>query len=402
MKKMISFSAAVIAVFALLSCGNDSEEWEDNNNGNGNIVKPNPSTSADGWASLADSTTYVLVYNFMDKSRGTFWGSKNDTQHDSQYLYWQQAYAMDTVIWSYLRIKDSNPELARQYEKYMELFFQNGANNYNKDKKNEGEYGRFFNVWTDDMCWIGITLLNMSEATGVEKYAQAAKDVYDKYIWTRRSSCDKGTCLPWTSRVEDKTNFNACTNTPACLLAARLYQKFGGENYLQNAEALYSFNIKNKHDDERVESIALTYTQGTFGEACRLLYNITGDVSYMKEAGKVIKYAFYGSACTKDGLLRHEGENDDQSIFKAGLIPYAVNYVLDPKADKTVAAQIREKLLFNAKTLNKNLRKDEYPNMFANYFWGEKVAERGLVRMGAHCSGAALIEGVARMTAAEN
>lgn len=397
MKKIFAILVAALAI-AAVSCSKDKEEWS-GGGGGGSKPTPAPVITGEGWAALADSTTYVLTSNFLDKTKGTFWSSVRDVEKDSYYLYWQQAHAMDVLIYSYQRIKDANPTLKAEYEGYFEKFFANGANNYNHSHWSEGDYGRFFNDWTDDMAWLGLTLMHMTEATGVEKYAQAAKDVYDKYIWTRSTRSTKGVCLPWTNHPEDVNNFNACTNTPSCLLAAKLYEKYQTQSYLQNAEALYEFNINNKYDDERVENPALTYTQGTFGEACRVLYHLTGNATYRKEAGKVIKYAFYGGACTHNGLLRSEGDSNDQNIFKCVLIPYAVNYVLDKGMDATTVAQVKEKLLANAKKLNSTLNKDEFPSMFANYYWGDRLEPRATVRMGCHASGASLIEGVARMTA---
>lgn len=401
MKKLI-FAALAAMTFGLASCGGGFEKWEPPtpgpNTGGGTEIIP----AAEKWAALADSCTLVLTSNFLDVTTGTFWASVRNGNNDSYYIYWQQAHAMDVLIYSYMRIKDSNPMLAKSYVGYFDNFVKNYANNYNTSHRSEGNYGGFFNDWTDDMAWLCLTLIHLSEATGSDSYADIAKNVYDRYIWTRSTKCDKGVCLPWTNHDEDKTNFNACTNCPSCLVAALLYQRYNEASYLTQAKDLYAFNVKNMpSDDGMVENPPLTYTQGTFGEAARVLYHITKDRSYMDMAAKVIRYAFESNRCTGNGVLRHEGTSMDQAIFKAVLIPYAVNYVLDPDADKTSALQIREKLLFNAKSLDKHLDRIYYPSMFANYSWTETVEPRGTVNMGAQASGASLMEGVARMMAAE-
>ena len=86
----------------------------------------------------------------------------------------------------------------------------------------------------------------------------------------------------------------------------------------------------------------------------------------------------------------------DQSLFKAVLIPYAVNYVLDGQADRYIKEDIKERLLLCAKTLSKNLDRRMYPRMYADYFWGTTFTT-GIASMGAQASGASLMEGVARM-----
>ena len=392
-----------ISLLVLASCGNGGyEEWNGGKPSGGNGDDNTPAVPAsERWAALADSCTNVLVTNYLDVTTGTFWSSPRDMEHGSTNIYWQQAHALDVLIYSYARIKDSNPSLASKYLEYFGKWYDNDANNYNNSHDSEGEYGGFFNDWTDDMAWICLTLLKLTDYTGVEKYATTARDIYDNYIWTRSTKCDKGVCLPWTNHAEDKTNFNACTNAPSCLVAAMLYNRFKEEKYLSNAVALYDFNIKNMPDAERVEEPPLSYTQGTFGEAARVLYHITSEKSYMDKAAQGLLYCLNSNRTTTNGLLRSEGESMDQSIFKAVFVPYAVNYVLDDKADKSSALAIKEKLLQNAEALSNNLDRTYYPSMYCNYYWGSTVNVGATVQMGAQASGASLIENVARMVAGE-
>lgn len=405
--KIIALTAAMsISAPAIVGCDNSFEEippqvnqgGNNNGNNNNNTDKPVVEPVETDWAALADSCTTVLVSNFMDKSKGTFWSTPNDIEKSSTYIYWQQAHALDVVLYSYLRIKDTDQAKAEEYLGYIQKWFDNDANNYNNSKDSEGDYGGFYNDYTDDMCWICLTMLRMTEFTGIEKYADAARNIFDRYIWPRATESSKGISLPWTTYDHDKDNKNACTNTPACLTAALLYKKYKSSSYLDIAKKLYDFNIANMPDADRVEEPPLTYTQGTFGEACRQLFHITGEQSYMDKAGAVLTYAFTSNRCTDSatGVLRHEGTSMDQSLFKAVLIPYAVNYVLDVQADRYTRELLEEKLMLCAETLSKNLDRGMYPRMYADYFWGTTFRE-GTASMGAQASGASLMEGVARM-----
>lgn len=400
---------AIIAVLAVaLACVDNSiEKWEgDNGDGGGSGSGEEPGgkdvpelSESQRWAALADSCTNVLVGSFLDKKTGTFWSTPNDMERSSQYIYWQQAHALDVIIQSYLRIKDSNVALASAYLDYIGKWYDNDANNYNDTHEADGEHGGFFNDYTDDMCWICLTLMHMSDAVEEEKYAGTAKAVFDEYIWPRATKGTRGMSLPWTCYDKDKENMNACTNCPACLLASLLYLHYGDKEYLAIAKDLYDFNIANMPDAERVEEPPLTYTQGTFGEAARQLYHITGDRKYIDKAGQVLLYCVNGNRTTSDGILRHEGTSMDQSLFKAVFVPYAVNFVLDPDADVIKRTAIKEKLLLCAKKLDSNLDRTYYPNMFCDYFWGTTFTA-GTPSMGAQASGASLLEGVARMVAA--
>lgn len=405
-KTLALMATVVIGASAISSCDNSFEEVPPGAGQGGNgkpVEKPEenpvvtPPETTD-WAALADSCTNVLISNFMDKSQGTFWSTPNDIGKSSDHIYWQQAHAIDVVLYAYDRVKDTDQARAEEYLGYFRKWYDNDAHNYNNSKDSEGDYGGFYNDYTDDMCWICLTLLRMTEFTGEGKYADTARNIFDKYIWPRATESPKGISLPWTSYANDRDNKNACTNTPACLTAALLYQKYRVSSYLDIAKKLYDFNIANMPDTERVEEPPLTYTQGTFGEACRQLFHITGEKSYMDKAGQVLHYAFTSNRCTdtETGVLRNEGTNMDQSLFKAVLIPYAVNYVLDEQADNNTRKVIKDKLLLCAETLSANLDRNMYPMMYADYFWGTTFRE-GFASMGAQASGASLMEGAARL-----
>jgi len=402
MEKMLY---TIFAALALAACSDPAMEKVEpvNGNGNGNVTPVTPVTPATPhWAALADSCTNVLVANFLDKNTGTFWSTPNDIERSTTYIYWQQAHALDVLLYAAERLKESDPSRSSLYLGYADKWFTNYANNYNRTYRGEGTYGGFFNDYTDDMAWICLTLIRITEVSGDTKYRDTAREVFDRYIWPRHTTTSKGTGLPWTNHDEDKANLNACTNGPSCLVAAKLYEAYKVADYLDIAKTLYAYNIANMPDEERVEEPPLTYTQGTFGEACRRLYHITGESAYMAKAGAVLKYAFTSNRCTDGatGALRHEGPNMDQSLFKAVLIPYAVNYVLDDKADSRTAQTIREKLQVNAKLLDRHLDRDRYPRMYCDYFWGATFTD-GTPSMGAQTSGASLLEGLARLEKAE-
>lgn len=392
MKKYLLSGLTAILV---LACGNSGIEPVKPSEGGGSSDPVTPVVVKDNWGALADSCTHVLVANFLDVSKGTFWSTPNDIERSSTYIYWQQAHALDVLLYCATRVKEKDPNRASLYLGYADKWVTNYANNYNQSHRGEGNYGGFFNQWTDDMAWICLTLIHLADVSGKEEYRATAKEVFDRYIWPRRVNSSKGTGLPWTDRDEDRNNLNACTNAPSCLVAGLLYEKYKGE-YLDIAKTLYNYCIANMPDAERVEEPPLSYTQGTFGEACRKLFHLTGDKTYMDKAGQVLQYAFTSNRCTTDGLPRNEGTDMDQSLFKAVLIPYAVNYVLDTDADARTAQTLKEKLMLCAKSLSKHLDRTRYPRMYSDYYWGTTFSGT-TASMGAQASGASLMEGVARL-----
>ena len=151
-------------------------------------------TIKENYEEKADSMVNAFIESFMIKSKGVF----NDMYQKYAFnAYWTQAHAMDVIIYCYERHKEDNKTLANKYKSYMSLWYSNKANNYaGSAASSSGNYTMFENPFTDDMCWITLTLLHMSEATGLSKYYTAAKGIFDNYI-IKRANEDEETGGLW-------------------------------------------------------------------------------------------------------------------------------------------------------------------------------------------------------------
>jgi predicted alpha-1,6-mannanase (GH76 family) len=196
------------------------------------------------------------------------------------------------------------------------------------------------------------------------------------------------------------------------IIACKLHQKTGEQKYLDDARKMFDFMTKTGNRvriNGAVGEPPLTYTQGTWIEACRLLYHITGDNKYIDRATTCVKFTMTGGRCnTVAGILRNEGQSADQSNFKGGLIPYMVNYANDTDMPADTRLLVKNFLIFNAKTLwLTGMKHSEYPRMFCNFVWNEQYIYNVSVAstdtnyrpgsLGAHNSGAALLEGMTRL-----
>ncbi len=366
-------------------------------------------TIKDTYETKADSTTNAFIESFMIKEKGYF---NVSYEHYAFNAYWTQAHAIDVVIYNYERHKNIDRVLANKYLNYIKLWYKNKANNYagaaaksTTSPSTSSDYKMFENPYTDDMCWITLTLLHIGEATGTAAYSIVARQVFDNYIIKRATEDEAtgGLWLPWNT--DAGSGPNACTQSPATLIAAKLYKKYGTPKYLEYAKKLYTYaNKKMYKSDGRIEDPPLTYTQGTFGEACRLLYHITDESAaiknkYKTQAYTVLNYAFTSGRCTNgSNILRDEGSSGDQSIFKAILIPYAVNYVLDEDMIATNRVNLSKLILKNTQMLWRQLDFSRYPLLFYNFGWTSPwTGSDNDASMGAACSGASLIENTARM-----
>ena len=351
------------------------------------------------WDAAADSAVNVLVDRFMDKNTGTFWTiSDNVDPGLSTYNYWPQAHAMDVIVDAYLRIKDSDPERAGQYEKYMASWHKNRANNYNGPD--------YYNAYTDDMEWIVLTLLRMYEATGVQEYFDFARDTYDKWIITRWTDDENGGGIRWS--LDAGNSKNACSNGPAAICAMRLYGFTSEQKYMDDAVKIYGWLSENLYNPStgmvadnmaggKVNGGALSYNQGTFMGAAHLLYKATKNSRYLAEAMKAARHQM--DSRSTDGIMNAEADkaNSDNALFKGIFIRYATLMVNDTVFDFRFREELKRYISQNAITCwSDGIDKSEGSDMFFNYDWRSPyTGENGYLNP--QVSATTLIEAMTRL-----
>ena len=175
--------------------------------------------SAKYWQNMADGMVHSLV--------GKFWGASFSGYGKRYYFnyasnlsdmttahYWPQAHAMDVIVDAYMRTKD---------KKYLELYplWWEGAPRFNFSGRVEDPW---WNVYVDDMEWIALALIRMYESTQDTMYFKKAVQMYDQWIWPTWGPDNEA---PWYGGITWKTDIekskNACSNGPAAIIAARIY-----------------------------------------------------------------------------------------------------------------------------------------------------------------------------------
>ncbi|HAH22223.1 MAG TPA: glycosyl hydrolase family 76, partial [Prolixibacteraceae bacterium] len=157
------------------------------------------------WKAAADSSSNAFVLSYWNGAESYF-NFNNNSQKD--FNYWPQAHALDVVVDAYTRTNDNfyKTTIAQWYE---------GV------KKKNGN--TFYNVYYDDMEWIALAMLRSYNATQDERYKTSAIDVW-KDIQTGWN-INAGGGISW--KKDQPYSKNACSNGPACILAARMFQQFG-------------------------------------------------------------------------------------------------------------------------------------------------------------------------------
>lgn len=149
--------------------------------------------------------------------------------------------------------------------------------------------------YIDDNQWIGIAAIDAYHRTRKKEYLDLSVLIY-RFMMTGYDTVSGGG-LYW--RENDYSTKNTCSNGPGVVLALQLYKATGEKEYLQTG--LDIFNWTNKHllspkgvyydnirmKDLRIDSTAYTYNVGTMLQSNVLLFQITKNESYLKEAKRL-------------------------------------------------------------------------------------------------------------------
>src|SRR6478735_5205243 len=142
------------------------------------------------------------------------------------------------------------------------------------------------NEYNDDISWACIAFSRAYLITGNLTYRDIAKANWDAMYNRAWDTNYFGGGLWW--RQSDRQSKNSCIQGPATIAACYLYNISGDTNYLNKAQAICAWNRKylfnttsgaisdNINTNGTVDTVALTYNQGTFIGSANLLYRATG------------------------------------------------------------------------------------------------------------------------------
>jgi len=303
------------------------------------------------WNAAADSATTSLIQRFWNPQTGYF-VYNNDQFTDSQDPgYWPQAHAMDVIIDAYLRTgRQTYADMFQQwYQGIKAVNFSHRHQNY-------------INDYYDDSEWIALTMLRLYQATGSDQYLQTAQTLWE-WIKTGWSNLGGGG-IAW-ERTTYPHMKNACSNSPAALLGAQLYNITHNETDLQWAQKIYEWERTTLFNQAtgavydglntatgELNTTTLTYNQGTFLGAAHQLYLITGDQTYLRDARRAAYYTITSTSTIDTGanVLRNEGTGDN-ALFKGIFIRYYTRLILSGLLDDNYTRKFTTFLDNNAETL---------------------------------------------------
>lgn len=315
----------------LVACGDDDKP----NNGPGGGEEEEID-----WSAAAEAGTGALTKLFWNAQSNYF---NYDSNGKTDFHYWPQAHGLDVLIDAYLRTGDN------KYKTYFDQWFDGvKARNGNT----------FRNEYYDDMEWNALAILRAYQVTGETKYKDAALQIWEyiKEGWNDNA----GGGITWKKGMEFSKN--ACSNGPACILAARLYQEFGDEENKKWATRIYSWqkstlvnmnngavydNI-NSETGEIQKAWVFTYNQGTFAGSAVELHKIFDEKAYLNDAVLVANHTI--STLVSNSVLKSEGTGDG-GLFKGIFVRYFTELIQQKRLEPSDKRRYIQFMKYNAKTL---------------------------------------------------
>lgn len=295
------------------------------------------------WSRVADSSTTALQVQFFNAG-GRYYNA--DNAGNATFNYWPQAHALDVLIDAYLRTR--NPVyLAHAADWRAGVPRMNG--------------GSFLNEFYDDMQWNALAMLRAYDATNDRTWLDATLVVWEDIQTGWNPAMGGG--IAW--RKGQRGYKNTPANAPACILAARLYQRLNRPADLDWAIRIYDWQKQtlvdpatgyvydgiNRLNDGKIDlSWKFTYCQGVFIGAAHELYRITKNPTYLNDALKTAQFTLTDPTLTVAGLLRDEGGGDG-GLFKGIFVRYLTQLALEPDVPEATRLRYATFLKFNAETL---------------------------------------------------
>ena len=353
MKRFLFYIMFSLLTLNLYACSSETEPAKEEETPEEEVVV---NEELEYWKKVANKSTIAFVKHFWNKEEKYFNNIMGEDTPEDDWGYWPQAHAMDIVIDAYVRSGD------KAWLTYFDAW-------YTGVKKKSG--GSYYNDFVDDMEWICLTMIRLYEHSGDKKFINTAEDLWRviKSNWNEQYS---GGGIAW--KQSQPASKNSCSNGPAGIIAARLYQLNGKKaEDLEWAKKIYEWqteklvgpdgkvydHITNHETGERMDWI-FTYNQGTYMGMAHELYNITGDKQYLEQAKKAANYCITNLIDKNNNILKDEGSGGDGALFKAVFVRYFVKLVLEE--DLTVPERRRYTDFFNnnAKVLHEQGTGEDY------------------------------------------
>lgn len=297
--KLFHIITPAIAMISLAACSANKSGAE---TGSGNRYADMARETIDSlYSNYSIPGEFLLRENFPhDTSYQATYLARNDAQPHNPYSYlWPFSGTFSAVRALYEATGDT------AYVTMLEKRVLPGLEQYLDATRVPTAYASYVNMapasdrFYDDNVWLGIDFTDLYLATERPGYLDKAKMIW-KFI---ESGTDDvlGGGIYWCE--QKKAGKNTCSNAPGSVYALKLFKATGDSTYFDAGRSLYEWTKTTLQDTTdclyfdhktvkgQIGKAKFAYNSGQMLQAATLLYNLTGNESYLNDAQAIAESA---------------------------------------------------------------------------------------------------------------
>jgi predicted alpha-1,6-mannanase (GH76 family) len=256
------------------------------------------------------------IFMSADKSYYKFNSASDNNPY--VYGYWWMAHSLETLADAYQRTRNV------VYRDRMKSIIA-GIRKYNLYSA-----GTYHNDYYDDLEWLGLAAFNCYNATKDPEYLDAVHQ-----IWAEIKTGYTGGAMSWRKGCTTPCN-NSIANSPAIIMAVKLYQLEGDPANLQMAKDIHAWmkaNVLNAQGGiwdapgNFDQGWQFSYNSGMFIGACLELSIVTGMQSYIDDGIKASEFMMNYRNYNGGVFFLNENGQGDGGLFKGIFAKWFTEFV---------------------------------------------------------------------------
>ena len=251
--------------------------------------------------SVDNSSLLRENYPFDEQHTVTYLASEEQANIPNQFSYlWPYSGTFSAVNALFEATHD------KKYKKLLDSRVLPGLEEYFDTQRVPNAYSSYIRTapasdrFYDDNVWLGIDFTDTYQMTQEQKYLDKAQLIW-KFIESGTDSILGGGIYWCEQKKESK---NTCSNAPGSVLALKLFKATNDSSYFEKGKKLYEWTQRNLQDsadylyfdnirlDCKIGKAKFSYNSGQMMQSAALLYQLTKNPIYLKDAQNIAKECF--------------------------------------------------------------------------------------------------------------
>ena len=251
--------------------------------------------------SVDNSSLLRENYPFDEQHAVTYLASEEQANIPNQFSYlWPYSGTFSAVNALFEATHD------KKYKKLLDSRVLPGLEEYFDTQRVPNAYSSYIRTapasdrFYDDNVWLGIDFTDTYQMTQEQKYLDKAQLIW-KFIESGTDSILGGGIYWCEQKKESK---NTCSNAPGSVLALKLFKATNDSSYFEKGKKLYEWTQRNLQDsadylyfdnirlDGKIGKAKFAYNSGQMMQSAALLYQLTKNPIYLKDAQNIAKECF--------------------------------------------------------------------------------------------------------------